>query len=165
MLFKFLDEKLSRALVLLNQVIESFKKLDNTHNMKESSLIFDEIRTYIEVSENLLFPAFTAAIPDGKNLLSSVKIRHADLDRVIEKSTMMHVDEPRYEFEECLEAIRDLLLQEQASNQSKIFPLAKQHIPENELQAIEAQIQRHQNDPDNMLEDFKQPKVKASSTV
>ncbi len=134
-----LISKLDFAHRVLSELIRDYSKLDDTQRMEKANTIMDEIYSYLQIKENLLFP-FIQETGLHNDLIARSAAVDQDIDRVIELSIMMHVDEPSGEFYHNMVTLRDLLEKARRVDGESIFAWIREYLGEEEQYYIASHL-------------------------
>lgn len=139
-IFTFLIDKRQAASIVLRDIIAKYENVEVQNRgdrMERASIAFDQVRTYIKLLENQVFPSLERY--DISNRLKDAVLQSRDvhdrLERMLEKTIMIHVDEPFYEFRDNLVDMMSLLTRDEQLCDEIIFVeamhvLTPQHIEE-----------------------------------
>lgn len=126
-----LNAKLDFARWVLNELIQDYSKLDDTQRLEKSNTILDEVTSYLQIKENLLFP-FIQKKGLYDDLITHSAAVDQDIDRIIELSIMMHVDEPSGEYYHNMVILRDLLERVQRVDERSVFAWIREYLTDEE---------------------------------
>ncbi|WP_303674530.1 hypothetical protein [Vampirovibrio chlorellavorus] len=134
-----LNSKLNIAHRVLSELIQDYSRLDDTQRMEKSNTIMDEIYSYVQIKENLLFPFI-----QEKGLYNDLIARSAavdqDINRIIELSIMMHVDEPSGEYYHNMITLRDLLEKVERVDGESVFAWIREYLTEEDQYYITSHL-------------------------
>lgn len=127
--------KLKLARRILRELIQDYMQLNDTQRMEKSNAIMDEVNSYLQIKENLLFPFMRK-----KGLHDDLIARSAQVDKEINKITelsiMMHVDEPSGEYYHNMVTLLGLLDQVERVDSESIFSWVQQYLDEEDQHYI-----------------------------
>jgi phenylalanine-4-hydroxylase len=105
----YLRSRLNLAHKELKSLIQLYSGLNDDVRMSHSKSVFYEILSYIQIQSVVIFPLMEKQ-EQGQETIKRSKELHSSLKEVIDRSTMIHVDEPDNEYLHQLKSI-DLLLE------------------------------------------------------
>jgi hypothetical protein len=134
--FEFLSLKMENIIINLEKELKAYQHEEHEATIQNTGAIFDSIRSYIQIQENLIFPQLS----QQQNLLGQKQAFsqsiHEELENIMDSSVLMHVDEPSCEFKQNLEALLGLLKKYQQFDEVSFFPQAKRHLSPEDLTEI-----------------------------
>ena len=108
-------------------LVNNFKSLEDAERLEKSNLILDEVNSYLQIKENLLFP-FIERQNKYEDMIARICAVHSDIEALTEHAIMMHVDEPSGEYWKDMIKLGDLLDRAQKTDEELLFPWAKAHL-------------------------------------
>jgi hypothetical protein len=114
---------------VLQDLLQNYKNMDDTQRLEKANTILDEINSYLQIEENLLFP-FIQKGEQSNHLLEKMLHAHGQIEYVMEHTIMMHVDEPSGEFWQGMARLSDLIYQARQADEETVFPWCEAHLSE-----------------------------------
>lgn len=142
-----LNSKLDFAKRVLSELIQDYSRLDDTQRMEKSNTIMDEINSYLQIKENLLFP-FIHEKGLHEDLIDRSAAVDRDIERIMELSIMMHVDEPSGEYYHNMVTLRDLLEKAKRTDAESVFAWLREYLSEDDQHYIASHLKnqmRHES--------------------
>jgi hypothetical protein len=121
--------KLNLAERVLEDLTANYRHLDDATRLEKANTILDEINSYLQIEENLLFP-FMQRNGEYDDLLAKARAVHEQIEDLTEYAIMMHVDEPSGEFWKNMVKLKDLIVLARRADEEMIFPWAKVYLSE-----------------------------------
>lgn len=127
-----LHGKINLARLVLRELINEYQRLDDTQRLEKSNTIMDEVNSYLQIKENLIFP-FIRHKGNYDDLIQHSAAIDAEVERISELSIMMHVDEPSGEYYHNMVLLLGLLDKLERVDSESIFQWLKEYMaPEEE---------------------------------
>lgn len=134
-IISLLHSKLNLARRVLKELTQDYMKLDDTQRLDKSNTIMDEINSYLQIKENLVFPFIRKKGLHDDLIDRSVQLDQ-EIERLIELSIMMHVDEPSGEYYHNMVNLLHLLTHLERVDSESIFPWMKEYLSEEDQHYI-----------------------------
>jgi hypothetical protein len=126
---ELIHAKLALAHRVLKDLIAHYEGMEDATRVEKSNTILDELNSYLQIEENLLFP-FIRRTGEHEDLIERAKTVHQQIDYVTEHMVMMHVDEPGGDFYNRLLTLDNLLAEAERIDREVLFPWAKAYLSE-----------------------------------
>lgn len=126
-----INSKMEIAQRFLRDLVVNYDQLDDTARIERANIGLGNVQSYLQIEQNLLFPLIERTGEDTDILARACRIQN-QMDDVLERSVMVHVDEPDHEFYHGMERLLNLLEQAAEVDREFIFPWAKEHLTEEE---------------------------------
>lgn len=124
---ELLRVKLGIARRVLADLVGNYQRLNDDQRMEKSNIVLDQVNSYMQIEQNLLFPLM-ARTGDYRNVMERTRDIHDRIDSIVEKATMMHVDEPSFEYYDDMARLLGLLDALAENDNRGIFPWANAHL-------------------------------------
>jgi hypothetical protein len=124
---ELLRAKLGIARRVLADLVQHYQQLNDDQRLEKSNIVLDQINSYMQIEQNLLFPLM-ARTGDYRHVMERTRDIHGRIDAIIEKATMMHVDEPSFEYYDDMARLLGLLDALADNDNRGIFPWAAAHL-------------------------------------
>jgi hypothetical protein len=134
-LTSFLNELLQTANQKLGKMIDTFDAQSNVKLIEESRQIFDDIRLYVKIKENQIFPRIRHIEGYDQRMAEASEI-HENIFYMMEKLVMIHVDEPYHEYREKLEFLKGYIDELTVYDQNTVFPMVRDLLSDEECDDI-----------------------------
>lgn len=138
-IFDYLNERRAHCIRILRRMVDHYDKMENVKHIDQSHHAFDELMTYLKVEENLLYPKIIAK-PQLKEALTYTHNLHGEMENILEKSVMIHVDEPSYEYRNNMEQLLVLLEKEDRYDRAELYPKAREVLTEKDYEDIDEHL-------------------------
>ncbi|HEY9745246.1 MAG TPA: hypothetical protein V6C99_03400 [Oculatellaceae cyanobacterium] len=132
---EIISSKMEMAQHFLDDLLSNYDRLDDTARIDRANVVFDNITSYLQIEQNLLFP-YIRKTGEHDDILEQALAVHDRIDEEMEKSVMVHVDEPDHQFYHGLDTIRGLLERAKRIDQEMIFPWARVYLSEEDHYAL-----------------------------
>ena len=130
-----LHTKLNLARRVLRELIHDYMKLDDTQRMEKSNTILDEVNSYLQIKENLIFP-FIREKGLHEDLVQRSSQIDREIDRITEMSIMIHVDEPSGEYYHNMVTLLDLLDKVERVDSESILSWMREYLTDDDRHYI-----------------------------
>jgi hypothetical protein len=108
-------------------LVDNFRKMEDAQRLEKSNTILDEVNSYLQIEENLIFP-FIRRQGRQEDLIERVRLIHQEIETLTEHAIMMHVDEPSGEYWKDMIALGELLDRAKQADEDILFPWAKAYL-------------------------------------
>jgi hypothetical protein len=136
-----LRAKLKLAQRILRELIHNYRELNDTQRMEKSNAIMDEVNSYLQIKENLLFP-FMRKKGLHDDLIARSALVDTEINKLTEFSIMMHVDEPSGEYYRNMVTLLGLLDQVERVDSESVFSWVKQYLDEEDQYYIATHLKK-----------------------
>lgn len=134
-IISLLHSKLNLARRVLRELTQDYMKLDDTQRLEKSNTIMDEINSYLQIKGNLIFPFMRKKGLHDDLIHRSFQVDQ-EIERIIELSIMMHVDEPSGEYYHNMVNLVHLLDQAERTDSEAVYPWMKEYLTEEDQHYI-----------------------------
>lgn len=141
----FVSDKLNFAMSVLDDLIANYDGMEDAERMEKSNTIFDNLRSYLRIEENLLMPCLERRKNEYTDLLEPIHLVHERINYVLEHAIMIHVDEPNHEYYNRMVQLRKLMEDARRNDQERLFPWLNQYLSESERNDIARQFNTQMN--------------------
>ncbi len=124
----FVKSKLNFAILVLDDFIIRYGEMGDDERLEKSDTIFDNVRTYLRVEENMLLPALRRQETLYQDIIEEVHLVHEQINYVLEHTIMIHVDEPQHEYYNRMVQLRALLGKATELDHTRLFPWLDQYL-------------------------------------
>lgn len=124
---ELLHAKLGIARRILRELVANYDNLSDNARQSASIEVLDDVNSYLQVKENLIFP-YMAKNGEATDLMARSRAVDEQLEDITEHAIHMHVDETDYY--ERLVTLLDLMDLAERTDQETIFPWARQYLNE-----------------------------------
>lgn len=138
-ILEFMESKLDRARRTLAKFIAEYDRMEDSDRMGRSTAILDEVNSYLQIEENLLFP-FIRKTGKHEDLIARSRETHSEINDIIEHTIHMHVDEAGGEFYDNLVRLSRALDNAHRVDQEAILPWAKVYLKEEDHEYIASHL-------------------------
>lgn len=138
--FDLLHEKLDYVIERQCWMLENWSQLKNTEILGQSSENFANLASYLQIEENLLYPALQDASDDVLPRLEPAMRAHRKIEDILDSSTMMHVDEPSHEYKVNMGNLLELLEAFRRYDETLVFPEARKRLSPQSLDDIHKRV-------------------------
>lgn len=121
--------KMDMAQHVLRDLIKTYPYIDDTARIEKANLAFDNVQSYLQIEQNLLFP-YIRKTGEHDDILDRAQAIQDRIDELLEKAVMVHVDEPDNQFYYSLDALLGLMEQAERVDNEAIFPWARVYLTE-----------------------------------
>jgi hypothetical protein len=128
-ILEIISSKLETAQYFLDDLLKNYERLEDTPRIEKANIIFENITSYLQIEQNLLFP-FIKASREHDDILDRAQAIHDRIDEEMEKTVMVHVDEPDHQFYHGLGALARLLDEAKRVDHEAIFPWSRVYLSE-----------------------------------
>ncbi len=138
-IINFLHSKINSARRVLRELTQDYMKLDDNQRLEKSNTIMDEVNSYLQIKENLIFPYIRKTGRHNDLIERSLAVDN-EIDRITELSIMMHVDEPSGEYYHNMVLLLKLLDRAEHTDSESIFPWMKEYLSEDDQHYIHTHL-------------------------
>jgi hypothetical protein len=135
-----LQRKLDIAREQLNGLIQEYMNLNDDARLEKTNFAFDQITSYIQIERNLLFPVIHKR-ERGNDLIDPSIAIHEDMNQIMERAVMLHVDEPDFTFYDNLTGLLALLNKLADLDQQSVWPWLEKNLTEEDTATIIPRLQ------------------------
>jgi len=140
MIFETLQSHKKMILEELQTLIDHYMELDEETLMASISRILDMYRMHQELEENYIYLA-VQTVPSFSPIVQKACQSHEEIQKIIDKTTMVHVDEPDLTFIKDVKQLKALLKKHFDLDEQMVFPSFRQQIPHETMERLERQFQ------------------------
>jgi hypothetical protein len=128
-IIEIISSKLETAQHFLDDLLKNYDRLEDTPRIEKANIIFENISSYLQIEQNLLFP-FIKASKEHDDILARACVIQNRIDEELEKTVMVHVDEPDGQFYHGLQALSRLLDEAKRVDHEAIYPWSRVYLSE-----------------------------------
>ena len=126
---ELLRAKLSIARRVLADLVQHYQQLDDDQRLEKSNIVLDQVNSYLQIERNLIFPMMEKT-GSYQHVMDRTCDIHGRIEGIIERATMMHVDEPSFEYYDDMAGLLGLLDALADNDNRGIFAWANAHLTE-----------------------------------
>lgn len=126
-ILEIIQAKRSTAMRYLRDLLDNYGRLDDSDRMDKANMALDNISSYLQIQQNLLFPFIEKTGEHDDIMARSCEVQNR-IDEVLEKAVMVHVDEPGNVFYHDMNVLFHLLEQAEQIDRDAIFPWARVYL-------------------------------------
>jgi hypothetical protein len=126
-ILELLHAKLNIARRVLTDLVGNYRILNDDQRLEKSSIVMDNINSYLQIQENLVFPVIARSGMYDDMLFKGREV-HERIEYVLEHAIQVHVDEPGFEYYDFLNQLLGLLDLAERTDRETIFVWAETYL-------------------------------------
>jgi hypothetical protein len=127
---EYLETRLSMVQKELLSLVQGYQEFNDDVRMEKSKSVFYQIESYLQLKKVVILPLVQTDQSQNALFVSSIATKELEdgIGKLIENTTMLHVDEPDLEFYNNLCALQERVNTMREQDQKNILPWLETHL-------------------------------------